>query len=140
MNKDHPAPQQAPAVQGQPDRAEFERQAKYQGGFDFTPAKHGYCENGWFPATYRDAMVELAWRVWANKRTPSPAVPPSDLTDAELSNPEFMRGYVEGCDESFTEAMEEIKRLRAINIQLNGELSTTRALLHAELQRKGDTK
>jgi hypothetical protein len=37
----------------------------------------------------------------------------TELTDAELSDPEFTRAYIEGCNESFAEAMDEIKTLRA---------------------------
>lgn len=99
--QDAPAPQQAPAVQGQSDQAEFERQAKHQGAFDFTPARNGYCENDWFPATYRDAMVELAWRVWANKS--SPAVPPSDVP-ASVDYRLLLAKYIEhvGMEEGVT--------------------------------------
>lgn len=66
------------------DKGEFEKLAKYQGGFDFTPAPSGCCENGWFPATYRDAMVELAWRVWTNKGFTPPVIAYS--TDKESGN------------------------------------------------------
>lgn len=57
-----------------PDQAAFEVQARYQGATNFTLVHPDFmvCNNGWTPATYRDPMTELAWRVWANKRAPSP--------------------------------------------------------------------
>lgn len=60
-----------------PDRAEFEAQAKHQGATNFTLVHPDFlvCNNGWTPATYRDPMTELAWRVWANKPVPSPHSP-----------------------------------------------------------------
>jgi hypothetical protein len=45
------------------------------------------------------------------------AVLPKDaaqLTEAELSNPEYMRGYVESCNDTVAEVLAENKRLRAI--------------------------
>lgn len=36
----------------------------------------------------------------------------SQLTTQELSDPEYMKAYIEGCNESFAEAMREIVRLR----------------------------
>jgi len=46
---------------------EFEKQARYQGAWDFTLAEGMQCSNGWFPATYHCPATELAWRVWTNK-------------------------------------------------------------------------
>lgn len=63
----HAAPaaaQQAPSD----EREAFEKSATYQGNADLTPAPEMTCENGWFPATYRSAATELAWRCYANKR------------------------------------------------------------------------
>lgn len=37
----------------------------------------------------------------------------SQLTDKELADPEYMRAYVESCNDSFNEAMKEIVHLRA---------------------------
>ena len=68
--------QQAAAPGSLPDQAQFEAQARYQGATNFTPVHPDFmtCNNGWTPATYRDPMTELAWRVWANKRA-APSAP-----------------------------------------------------------------
>ena len=86
--------QQAAAPGALPDQAQFEAQAKYQGATDFTLVHPDFarCNNGWGPATYRDPMTELAWRVWANKRLAPGA--PADCSGTPSSCPDN-EGY--GC-------------------------------------------
>lgn len=53
----------------QSEREAFEESALKHGGLSLESAEaHGHtCANNWFPATYRDPMTEIAWRMWANK-------------------------------------------------------------------------
>lgn len=49
------------------DQKGFEDWATKHGGLPITAAYEMTCGNGWFPATYHNAMTEIAWRAWANK-------------------------------------------------------------------------
>lgn len=58
----------------------------------------------------------------------SPAAANGALTDEELADPEYMRAYVEGCNDSFNEAMKEIVRLRAILAAAGPDAALVKAL------------
>lgn len=101
-----------------PDRAEFERQAKYQGVTDFSLNQDGF-------RTYANDIAEMAWRLWANKGNAAPTKSRSTLAEEYekgLSICEAEYRKLQGEYDRLAEALETEKRFTARCDEIEREL------------------
>lgn len=76
--------------------------------------RHGHSGTHLCGPQYRATIERQAQEIAALKAQQADRITKdaSQLTTQELSDPEYMKAYIEGCNESFAEAMREIVRLR----------------------------